>query len=117
VEAVSLFSGAGGLDWGFHKAGFRVLSALDIKLDAARTYAENFGVKVNPEPVLLEGTYAVGDIGQSRLGYTPKSPPTVLLGGPRAKISPLCGAWRRSVRGPKPFGASSTSSTPGTWRS
>jgi DNA (cytosine-5)-methyltransferase 1 len=82
VEAVSFFSGAGGLDWGFHKAGFGVLSALDIKPDAARTYAENFGLKVHPEPVLLEGTYAVGDIGQSRLGYTPKSPPTVLLGGP-----------------------------------
>jgi DNA (cytosine-5)-methyltransferase 1 len=82
VRAISLFSGAGGLDWGFHKAGFRVLSALDIKPDAARTYAENFGVKVNPEPVLLEDTYAVGDIGQSRMGYTPKAPPTVLLGGP-----------------------------------
>lgn len=58
------------------------MSALDIKPDAARTYAENFGLKVSPEPVLLEGAYAVGDIGQSRLGYTPKSPPTVLLGGP-----------------------------------
>jgi DNA (cytosine-5)-methyltransferase 1 len=82
VEAFSLFSGAGGLDWGFHEVGFRVLSALDIKPDAARTYAQNFGLEVNPEPVLLEGTYAVGDIGRSRLGYTPKSPPTALLGGP-----------------------------------
>jgi len=82
VDAVSLFSGAGGLDWGFHKAGFRVLSAIDIKPDAARTHAENFGLKVRPEPVLLEGTYAVGDIGQSRLGYNLKAPPTVLLGGP-----------------------------------
>ena len=82
MKAISLFSGAGGLDWGFHKAGFRILSALDIKPDAARTYAKNFGLKVNPEPVLVEDSYAVGDIGQSRLGYTPKGPPTVLLGGP-----------------------------------
>ncbi len=82
MDAISLFSGAGGLDWGFHKAGFRVLSAIDIKPDAAKTYAENFGLRVNPKPVLLEGTYAVGDIGHSRLGYVPKGPPTVLLGGP-----------------------------------
>jgi DNA (cytosine-5)-methyltransferase 1 len=82
VEVVSLFSGAGGLDWGFHRAGFRLLSALDIKPDAARTYAENLGLEVRPEPVLLEGIYALGDINESRLGYTPKSPPTILLGGP-----------------------------------
>lgn len=82
MRAVSLFSGAGGLDWGFHKAGFRVLSALDIKPDAASTYAQNYGLRAHPEPILLEGAYAVGDINESRLGYAPGSPPTVLLGGP-----------------------------------
>jgi DNA (cytosine-5)-methyltransferase 1 len=82
MKMLSLFTGAGGLDWGFHKAGFRTLSALDIKYDSARTYAENFGVRVILEPVLLDNTYSVGDIVQSRLGYTLKNRPAVLLGGP-----------------------------------
>lgn len=39
--AISLFTGAGGMDVGFAKAGFEVLWANDIDGDACRTYAEN----------------------------------------------------------------------------
>lgn len=40
---VSLFAGCGGLDLGFHYAGFDVLWANDIDPDACRTYRENLG--------------------------------------------------------------------------
>jgi len=48
VFAVSLFSGAGGLDLGFSWAGWRAVLANDIKRDAAETYSRNFGIKVVP---------------------------------------------------------------------
>lgn len=40
---VSLFSGCGGLDLGFHYAGFNVLWANDIDRDACETYRRNIG--------------------------------------------------------------------------
>jgi DNA (cytosine-5)-methyltransferase 1 len=39
---VSLFSGAGGLDWGFHKKGFRIALAIDKSEAAVRTHRRNF---------------------------------------------------------------------------
>jgi DNA (cytosine-5)-methyltransferase 1 len=46
VRAVSLFSGAGGLDWGLREAGFRILFANDVNSAAASTYAANFELKL-----------------------------------------------------------------------
>lgn len=40
---VSLFSGAGGMDLGFKKAGFDILWANDFNLDATITYKNNIG--------------------------------------------------------------------------
>lgn len=40
---VSLFSGCGGLDLGFHYAGFEILWANDINKDACATYKANIG--------------------------------------------------------------------------
>lgn len=39
---VSLFCGAGGLDWGFHKEGFQIPLAIDISTAAVRTHKRNF---------------------------------------------------------------------------
>ena len=39
---VSLFSGAGGLDWGFREAGFAIPIAIDLSAAAIRTYNRNF---------------------------------------------------------------------------
>ncbi len=39
---ISLFSGAGGLDWGFRKRGFRIALAIDISTAAVRTHQKNF---------------------------------------------------------------------------
>lgn len=41
-EVVSLFCGAGGLDWGFHKEGFQVSLAIDISKAAIKSHQRNF---------------------------------------------------------------------------
>jgi len=43
MKAISLFSGAGGLDVGFQKAGFDILWANDFDKNACETYAKNIG--------------------------------------------------------------------------
>jgi DNA (cytosine-5)-methyltransferase 1 len=43
MNAISLFSGAGGFDVGFKKAGFDILWANDINGDACETYRNNIG--------------------------------------------------------------------------
>ncbi|GBU24932.1 DNA-cytosine methyltransferase [Fibrobacteria bacterium R8-3-H12] len=42
-KILSLFSGCGGLDWGFHKAGYETIWANDINEWAAKTFEKNFG--------------------------------------------------------------------------
>jgi DNA (cytosine-5)-methyltransferase 1 len=41
-KIISLFSGAGGLDWGFHQEGFQIPLAIDISEAAIRTHKRNF---------------------------------------------------------------------------
>lgn len=41
-KIVSLFSGAGGLDWGFHKHGFDIALAIDQSEAAVKTHERNF---------------------------------------------------------------------------
>lgn len=43
MRVVSLFSGAGGLDLGFIRAGHKVVWANDVYVDAVRTYRANIG--------------------------------------------------------------------------
>jgi len=48
---VSLFSGCGGLDWGFHKLGFDILDVIEIDEDSCETYNYNFGTNIFPKDV------------------------------------------------------------------
>lgn len=41
-QIVSLFCGAGGLDWGFHQEGFSIPLAIDVSAAAIRTHRKNF---------------------------------------------------------------------------
>jgi DNA (cytosine-5)-methyltransferase 1 len=41
-KILSLFSGCGGLDWGFHLAGYETVWANDINKDAVKTFQKNF---------------------------------------------------------------------------
>lgn len=43
IDVISLFSGCGGMDLGFHQAGFNIKWANDIEKRACETYAKNIG--------------------------------------------------------------------------
>ena len=51
IRAISLFSGAGGMDVGFENAGVEVLFANELMKEAAETYNANHsaGVMVNDD--------------------------------------------------------------------
>lgn len=49
MKAISLFSGAGGMDVGFRNAGFEIVWANDINKDACKTYELNHGPKIRCE--------------------------------------------------------------------
>lgn len=51
LKVVSLFSGAGGLDLGFKSAGFNLIWANDIFLEAADTYKLNIGPHITTESI------------------------------------------------------------------
>lgn len=62
-KVVSLFCGAGGLDWGFMKEGFEIPLAIDISEPAIRTHKKNFPngdaltrdlIKIGPGGVLKQ---------------------------------------------------------------
>jgi DNA (cytosine-5)-methyltransferase 1 len=45
-KIISLFSGCGGLDWGFHSAGYKTVWANDINEWAAKTFEAKFGKNI-----------------------------------------------------------------------
>ncbi|NDU85867.1 MAG: DNA cytosine methyltransferase [Ferrovum sp.] len=51
---VSLFSGCGGFDLGFHQAGFETVFANDINPDACETYRQNIG-EISDQDIRLIG--------------------------------------------------------------
>lgn len=51
MRVISLFSGAGGMDLGFVKAGHTVVWANDHDTDCVRTYRHNIGVDL---PMFVE---------------------------------------------------------------
>lgn len=71
MKAVSLFSGAGGMDVGFAKAGFDTVWANDIMPDACKTFEANHGPVIRCGP-LEEYIDELDDL----------PPPDVLIGGP-----------------------------------
>lgn len=82
MALVSLFSGVGGLDWGFHILGMPLGFANDKKQDAGRTYALNFGTSLADGCCLEWGRFTVGDI--SAISFCGRRIPSVqiLTGGP-----------------------------------
>src|SRR5437870_5731266 len=45
LTVVDIFAGAGGTAVGFHKAGFQVIGAVDIDVQANNTYERNIGLR------------------------------------------------------------------------
>ncbi|HEU5379099.1 MAG TPA: DNA cytosine methyltransferase [Ktedonobacteraceae bacterium] len=85
LSVVSLFSGAGGFDWGFHRAGFRTVLACELLKDASATLAHNLKLEILKAPItpIVNGTPSVihGDIQDVDFSAAAFSP-DVLIGGP-----------------------------------
>src|SRR5438270_8257517 len=79
--AISLFSGAGGLDLGVEQAGFSVRAAVETDSDAADTMEKNFSSLASPvirEDLLQVTTRAI----LRAAGLRGRERPALLVGGP-----------------------------------
>jgi len=72
MKAISLFSGAGGMDVGFKEAGFNVVAAIEIDKHACETFRAN-----HPKTKLLEGD--IDTCGEELYAYRGID---VVFGGP-----------------------------------
>ena len=85
IKAISMFSGAGGLDIGAQLAGVKVLSSLDIFEDSVETIKRN--------PFFKDTLHEVGDITQlsgshyKELLEREKPEKLIIIGGPLASLS------------------------------
>ena len=61
MKVVSLFSGAGGLDLGFIKAGHQIIWANDLYEDAVKTYQKNIGSHIICEDITKISTDTIPD--------------------------------------------------------
>ena len=79
-QVVSLFCGAGGLDWGFHAEGYRVPLAIDISVAAVRTHRRNFSGTHSVAADLMQlGPQGVCDLAA---GVIPAKARIGVIGGP-----------------------------------
>lgn len=80
IPIVSLFSGPGGMDLGFRKAGFRPILAIDRDLSAVTTYNKNNRGKIAIEGDLAElsDEEIVGLVKEHARGAVPRG----VIGGP-----------------------------------
>lgn len=82
---VSLFSGAGGFDWGFHRAGYKTLLACEKLKQPAKTLAQNLKLETITTPAAPtangSGIMVQGDVREldfSQFGQQPD----IVIGGP-----------------------------------
>ena len=91
VKAISMFSGAGGLDIGSHLAGVKVLSSLDIYEDSVETLKRN--------SVFKDTLHEVGDITKmtcahySELLKKENPEKLIIIGGPPCQPFSKAGYW------------------------
>ena len=82
MNVISFFSGCGGLDLGFERAGFKVLWANDNAQSISRTYRKNF-----PSTIL-----SIKDIKQIEISEIPTNIDGIIGGPP-------CQSWSNAGKG------------------
>ncbi len=90
--AISLFSGAGGLDLGVENAGYRVAAAVEHDTDAALTMEKNFHHLASPvirKDILQTPTREI----LQRAGLATGQRPDLLVGGPPCTPFSKSGFW------------------------
>ncbi len=89
LAAISLFSGAGGLDLGVERAGYRVLAALEHDADAAATLRANF----THTEVLERDIRTVATKELLKAAGLPAGEADLLIGGPPCTPFSKSGNW------------------------
>lgn len=103
--AISLFSGAGGLDLGAEAAGFDVRAAVEFDRDAALTMEKNFPKLASPviqKDILQTSTVEI----LKAAGLRKDQRPDLLLGGPPCTPFSKSGFWLEYKRAGRDPGAS-----------
>ncbi len=90
-EVIELFAGAGGLTWGWRRAGFRSIAAVDHDTAAARTHELNFAG---------DGTLS---LNRDLEHFDPSDLNRLLHGRPHRLLAvtggPPCQGWSKAGRG------------------
>lgn len=94
ATAISLFSGAGGLDYGFEAAGFQTIAAVEWAADACATLRHNRRWNVFEGDVLGVPTKDLLAAGELKRGEV-----DVVIGGPPCQPFSKSGYWARGDAG------------------
>jgi DNA (cytosine-5)-methyltransferase 1 len=89
LPAISLFSGAGGLDLGVERAGYRILVAVEYEPDAASTLRANFPLT----QVLEEDIRSLATSDILAAAGLARGEPELLVGGPPCTPFSKSGYW------------------------
>jgi DNA (cytosine-5)-methyltransferase 1 len=94
IRTLSLFSGAGGLDIGFHQAGFDVVACLEIDLPSCETLRLNVGTYVSPHTKIMSRDITTTDPSSLDLGAI-----DFIIGGPPCQSFSAAGRRAGGVHG------------------